>query len=168
MTAAADPPLLLAMAIADDWERVELVREAVGRCIAAAYGDDELRDAISMVAAELLENAVKYGSSGARISFRLEDAGELSVVVTNLVDIGSSDADKLKERIDWLHTFADPAQAYLQTMAEVFNSGKVDDSTSGLGLLRIAHEGGCAIEYDVSDPTRVTVRARHRRGDGRP
>lgn len=168
MSATTAPRLLVAMSIADDWERVELVREAVARCVAATYGDDDLRDALSMVAAELLENAVKYGHAGASIAFRLEDAGELAVTVTNAVETGSPDAAKLKERLDWLHTFADPAQAYLETMAEVFKSGKVDDSTSGLGLLRVAYEGGCSVECDLSDPACVTVRARRRRSDGEP
>jgi hypothetical protein len=165
MSESARPRLLVAMTIDDDWERVELVREAVARCVVAAYGDDDLRDALSMVAAELLENAVKYGQNGASIRFRLEDAGELAITVTNTVAAGSADAAKLKERLDWLHTFADPGEAYLQTMAEVFKSGKVDDSTSGLGLLRIAYEGACAVECDLSEPGAVTVRARRRRSD---
>jgi hypothetical protein len=146
--------------IADEWDRVEAVREAVARCVRAAYDNEEMSDALSMVAAELLENAVKYGSEGAPIQFLLDDDEVPTLVVTNVVEADSQHPMKLKGRIEWLRTFDNPADAYLATMAELYQSGNFREGSSGLGILRIAFEGNCVVTCDVS-PHAVTVRARY-------
>jgi hypothetical protein len=152
--------LTLRLSTADDWDGVEAVREGVARCVRAAYGDEEMSDALSMVAAELLENAVKYGSEGARIRFALDDSEGPTVEVSNTVDEGSQHPLKLRERIEWVRSFPNPADAYLETMARVYKTGNLRDSSSCLGILRIAFEGHCSVSCEVDGQT-VTVRARY-------
>jgi hypothetical protein len=147
------------LTIADDWDSVEVVREQVGKQVLEACGE-EMSDALSMVAAELLENAVKYGSDGAPIEFTL-DGGQVSV--TNRVDGASPHPQKLRERIDWVRSFPNPADAYLETMAKVYKTGNLRDAGSCLGILRVAFEGHCSVSCELGTDT-VTVRARYESG----
>jgi len=142
-----------------DWERIEPVREAVSRCLQAVYADGELQESLQMVSAELLENAVKYGAHEDVMWLSIEERPEgLVVGVTNAIPAGSPHVDALRERIAWIAAFADPAEAFVAAMAEIF--ARSDPyGHSGLGLARVAHEGGCRIECDESQPGQVTVRA---------
>jgi hypothetical protein len=149
--------MAIELTIADDWDSVESVREKVASEVLAAWGE-EMSDALSMVAAELLENAVKYGIEGAPIRFALDDDGPV-VAVSNVVDGGSLHPATLRARIEWVRSFPDPADAWMETMARVYQTGKLRDSTSCLGILRIAYEGRCSVSCEV-DGTTVTVRAR--------
>jgi hypothetical protein len=159
--------LSLDLAIAHEWERIDLVREAVGRCVMAVFADEELKDALSMVCAELLENAMKYGSAGADVTLAIRDDGEaLTVTVTNAIDDQSLHVGELRSRIDWLRGCANPADAYTQALAKIYAKGNVDES--GLGIVRIAYEGGCLVECDTSDPRKVVVHARRPRPAGAP
>ncbi|HEV8323725.1 MAG TPA: ATP-binding protein [Myxococcota bacterium] len=143
-----------------EWRRIEAVREAIGRCLEAVFADEELAGALAMVTAELLENAVKYGKldpGGVVLSVE-EDGGGVTVGVTNAVEAASRHVEALRDRVAWIARFADPADAFVAAMAEVFARGD-PDADSGLGLARIAHEGGCTLACDESVPGRVTVRA---------
>jgi hypothetical protein len=139
-----------------DWDRIDTIREAVALCLRATYDDDELGSAISMVSAELLENAVKYGSSGAVVRISLEElADSVKVVVTNPVDRPCSHAGTLQQRLAWLSGFADPRKAYVAALEQAYH----DASEGGLGLARIAHEGRCSVACDTSTEGQVTVSA---------
>jgi hypothetical protein len=142
------------------WERIDLVRESVARALRAAYGDPDLEDALAMVCAELLENAMKYGRAGATVQLCLadDDDGALTVTVENAIDADSHHTRALHERVEWLRGYADPAEAYTAALTQVYAAPNIDDS--GLGLVRIAYEGGCRIDCDLSNPAHVVVRAR--------
>lgn len=148
--------LHLDLAVPADWSRIDLVREAVERSIHAVYSDLDLKDAMAMVSAELLENAFKYGKpdqGDVHISVRSQD-GRLLVSVTNAVDAGSPHALKLAERVAWVNDFGDPLAAYEAAMARAFTD---ESEQSGLGLARITYEGGCALHLDTSRAGLVTV-----------
>ena len=148
--------LHLDLSVPADWERIDQIREAVGHCVQAVYGDADLKDAVAMVAAELLENAFKYGKSDqgdVRVSLR-SGSGRLQVSVTNAVDEGSEHAAKLAERVAWVNEFGDPLAAYEAAMARAFTD---ESEASGLGLARITYEGGCALHLDTSLSGMVTV-----------
>jgi len=114
-----------------------------------------------MVSAELLENAVKYSRKVPGIRPRIQYGlvgGEDRVVVSvaNPTSPDGGDAKALISNIRWLRDLGDPADAYAQRMREVFE-GRVSDG--GLGLVRIAYEGGCELDWSVVDGCRVEVRA---------
>ena len=165
------PALNLDLWIPPDWKRIELVRKAVGFCVWAAFGRGDLRDSVAMVSAELLENAVKYSvpNSQVRIAISEED-GRVVVAVTNEVMVGSPNIEALKKRLDWAHAFPTPAEAYMAALSEVFDQNELAPSgEGGLGLVRIAYEGGCSIDCDGDTPGQITVRAlRPIAGDAAP
>jgi len=151
----------LRLAIPSVWERIDPVREAV-RKLVGVFADEELQDALSMVSAELLENAVKYGkpSSDLRLSVGVS-SGSIVIEATNEVEPGSAHVHSLEERIRWLQAFGDPLEAYTAALERIYTG---DGTTgSGLGIVRIAYEGGCEVRCDTSEPSRVTVTARSRR-----
>lgn len=154
--------LQLEMDIRADWAGIDLIRAAVRLCVGATTFGSELKDSISMVTAELMENAVKYGLNDGTVTFTLnanEDA--IVVTVTNAIADGSEHVEALLERISWLSQFPTAEEAYLAALDEVYKSPNRARSSSRLGIVRIAYEGACAVECDTSSRGRVTVRASH-------
>jgi hypothetical protein len=150
----------LDLSIPPDWTRIELVRKAVGFCVWAVFGRGDLRDSLSMVSAELLENAVKYSAPDREVRLSItEEPDKLVVAVTNDVE-GDGHVTTLAQRLEWLRTFSSPADAYMAALSEVFDhKGEDRVGEGGLGIVRIAYEGGCNIDCDTSKPGQVTVRA---------
>lgn len=157
--------LSLTLDVPADWSRIEPAREAVGQLVLALFGDDDLRDALAMVSAELLENAIKYSAPASSVALSIEHAGGgVAIAVTNAVDEGAGHAAQLRERVAWVGSFATAAEAYAAALARVYAAeGR---SGSGLGIARIAYEGACGLECDASVPGRVTVTARCARPSG--
>lgn len=150
----------LDLSIPPDWTRIELVRKAVGFCVWAVFGRGDLRDSLSMVSAELLENAVKYSAPDRDVRLSItEEPDKLVVAVTNEVE-GDAHVTTLVQRLEWLKTFSSAADAYMAALSEVFDhKGEERAGEGGLGIVRIAYEGGCDLECDTSTPGQVTVRA---------
>lgn len=155
------PALHLDLWIPPDWKRIELVRKAVGFCVWAAFGRGDLRDSVAMVSAELLENAVKYSTPNSHVFLSIsEEAEHVVVAVTNTVEEDSPHITSLKRRLEWTHGFPTPAEAYMAALSEVFDQmGGGPSDEGGLGLVRIAYEGGCNIDCDSATAGTVTVRA---------
>jgi hypothetical protein len=150
--------LHLDLAVPTDWGRIDQVREAVSHAIAAVFADPDLRDALAMVSAELLENAFKYGRPGqpdVHITVRSHDE-KLIISVTNAIDEGAPYVRQLSQRVAWVQEFDDPLRAYQAALEQAFTD---ESEASGLGLARILYEGGCALDCDTSTAGQVTVRA---------
>lgn len=148
--------------IPGDWERINLLREAVARCVAAVFGDVELRDALPMVSAELLENAVKYGIPGTGVNLSIHaEHDSLVVFVTNEIE-GVKHVDALKQRLEWLRSFPDPYEAYTAALSEIYAqaASRRAGEDGGLGLVRVSYEGGCRVDCDTSETGKITVSAR--------
>ncbi len=155
----AEEKLHLAIQVPPDWSRVEPVRAAVARCIMATLRDRELEVSLGMVVAELLENAIKYGRAGAPevgVTVRVK-ANRVHVTVENEVDEKSNHVAVLQRRIEWMQTFRRPSDAYLAALKQVYAGAQIEQG--GLGIVRIAHEGGCQIDCDTTQPGRITIRA---------
>ena len=124
-------------------EVARFVRGRVGESTAAT---------MEMVAAELLENAVKYGQPDPRGVELLVDGDARFVEVISTVR--PEDLGPLEARVKWLAEQGDPQQAWLRALSEVFQRGQF-----GLGLTRIASEGGCKVSLRLASPGRLAVRA---------
>ena len=149
--------LHLDLAIPPEWGRIDQVREAVSHSVGAVFGDRDLRDALAMVASELLENAFKYGKPGPAVHITVrEDDGQVVVAVTNAVDEAAPHAGVLAERVAWVNEFGDPSRAYQAALERAYTD---ETDSSGLGLARITYEGGCLLDCDTSRAGVVTVRA---------
>lgn len=128
------------------WEDIDLVRKGI-ECFARVVLRDEGRThAVSMVVGELLENAIKHGSVGGPVELVVQlEAPEHYVRVRSRMGEDPAAYDTLREMIDWIGTFERPLEAYQARIREVVRLG----SNGGLGLVRIAHEGHCALDYHL-------------------
>jgi hypothetical protein len=151
-------PIRLELAIPSQWTRIDSVRQAVSLCLSAVFGDVTLKDSLAMVSAELLENAIKYGEEGGVTLSIGKQADRLVIEVTNGI-ASSSHTRSLEDRIAWLRGFESPSEAYLAALARVYEQSTVDHLASGLGIVRIAYEGGCEVDCYTPAPGQVTVRA---------
>ncbi|HVJ13811.1 MAG TPA: ATP-binding protein [Polyangiaceae bacterium] len=145
-----------------EWERIDTVRQAVALCLQAAFDNADLESSLAMVSAELLENAVKYGKSSAQIRLTVEELPDgVQVVVRNPVEEASPHSDVLKQRVAWLGNFSDAQSAYTAALERAYDN----PGAGGLGLARIAHEGGCSVRCETSPSGEVTVSAWRQRAD---
>lgn len=146
---------------APSWPSIELVREAASRAVEAAFGDPTRCDAVGMVTAELLENAIKHTSvHDEPVRYRLHvDPTGFTVRVSN----GCSHRDwknveELRETIEWIDSCDDPKQAYLLRSQQIYQSQTYREGN--LGLVRVAYGGPCGLSYDFNPDTgRVAVLA---------
>lgn len=158
--------LKLDLRIPPQWARIERVRVAVSTCVSAVFADTDLEDALAMTCAELMENAIKYGHPTAdRVQLTLFDRADQVVVEVVNTPASAAAVAALKERMDWIAAFPSAQDAYFASLAAV--SEKPDgDSGSGLGLVRIAYEGGCTLSCEMRDELLV-ARAHHQYGGPR-
>jgi len=134
------------------WEIVAEIRDKVRLILAGMT--DHIVDSSEMVAAELVENAVKYGASieGApSVDFFFEyNAADKKVTVKVVSGIGAvGNLNKLKETIDTIKKSDDKAALYTGRLMEMMENPKL--SESGLGLYRMAYEGEFDLDYDIKE-----------------
>ncbi len=143
-------PKVLELSLPPEWDSV---RAGWGACHGllegAGLAEDET-DALSMVAQELIENAVKYGGEGRdaiRVSLRVEAAG-VTVEVRSRVPVDGAHLETLGGAVEELRACPDPYQAWVERLQRA--AGRPDgQGGSELGLARIAYEGRCALDYRV-------------------
>ena len=154
---------VLKLDIEPDWNEVDAVRERSATFLREHGLATEAIDALSMVACELTENAVKYG----RFDGRAEKIGVTVQVaqrsVTVEVKSPVADADdeavaKLDYMIQWIRGYQDPFEAYIERLKEV-SAQQMTSSESGLGLVRIAYEGHSILDFYVDDQNILAVSA---------
>jgi hypothetical protein len=142
---------VLCVSIEPIWGTIRQIRGQVGALLRTYPA--ELRLAVMMAASELLENAVKYGDSVARaprILFSLTlDDGTIQIKTVN----GSNEpenVERLRVRLRELETTEDPTALYSQTIQQLVMRPP-DSGSPGLGLYRIAAEGGFALSWHYDD-----------------
>lgn len=144
---------LIDLPVENHWENVDLLRTSVLNCLAAVFRKVDGVHSFGTIAAELLENAIKYGhwpdgpTKPEHLHLRVwGDRHQAHVEVTNPVN---PDSDALKEllgTIDWLKSFPSAEEAYRARLLEVATSPK---GVSKLGLVRIAYEGNCTLDARI-------------------
>ena len=151
------------MTLRPHWDQIEEVRTRT-RVFLKNHGlPKELIDALTMVSSELVENGVKYGcfdDPENEVTFALHIA-EKSVTVEVTHPTGSNAAHHLRRldrTIQWIRGFQDPFQAYLEKLKEVARR-PINDSESGLGLVRVAYEGKSIIDFFVAEDNALNVSA---------
>lgn len=147
-----------------EWRELDGVREAVAELLREAGIERASVDAVTMVACELCENAIKYGrfTSGGRfsLSVTVQTAGIL-VEVRNPVDPDNyDDMRRLDRMVQWIRGFQDPFEAYVNRL-RVVSALRIDDRESGLGLARIAYEGQAILDFFVDEHDTLWVSAFH-------
>jgi hypothetical protein len=156
--------------IAPDWDAVKAVWDPCHEALSRAGLEDDETYALSMVAQELLENAVKYGAYGEGDAILLSlhvSQWEVTVEVKSRVGVDDAHLRRFDETIQWIRGHQDPFEAYVERM-KVVSALPYAIGQSGLGLARIAYEGRCILDFYVDDSNRLAVSAVYRReGEGR-
>ncbi|RME19429.1 MAG: ATP-binding protein [Deltaproteobacteria bacterium] len=149
-----------------DWNLLAEIREEVADFLKKEGLDADTSYSLSMAACELAENALKYGrfsdpSDTARLQVVLDEE-EVIVQVSNKVGPEQQEhLARLDEMVQWIRGFQDPFEAYVQRLKQV-SAQSLTSSESGLGLVRIAYEAGCIIDFILDDSNRVHVSASYR------
>lgn len=150
--------LSLDVELQPDWRNVTRASEAAALLVLGTYGNNDLRDAIAMISSELLENALKYADPQKLIRMTIaDDSVSIVVAVTNAV-VQPEEVARLATRLEWLRQQPDPATAWAEALMLATASPSTGDRP-GLGILRIAYEGCSRVDFDISEPGTLTVRA---------
>jgi hypothetical protein len=128
-------------------------------CLEATLKEPDLCRTVGMVASELVENAIKYGdrsrTEGAwlGVRHRAEAGGDVIEVEACSPAAGRADLEAVARCIAWIHSFPSARDAFDARIRSLS-----DDDTrqqGGLGLLRIAYEGGCELDAWLSHDDRI-------------
>jgi hypothetical protein len=155
----------LDLRIPAEWDEVKAVWDPCREMLRRAGLHEDEAYALSMVAQELLENAVKYGAFGPGDDIRLgvrvmpED---VTVEVKSRVGVDDAHLRRFDETIQWIRGFQDPFEAYVERM-KLVSALPYSHGQSGLGLARIAYEGRCILDFYVDDTNTLAVSAVYRR-----
>lgn len=131
------------------WSYVRQVREATNAIL--AHYPPGICDATSMVASELVANAIKYGESipqapNAKFNLRITN-GIILVEVTNGTK-SQEHVDIVKARIIEITTAKDKDELYLTRLQDAMAGQR---RYGQLGLYRVCCEGKFALDYQYSD-----------------
>ncbi len=153
----------LELLVASDWGKMGNVNETILSFLESCAFPAELANMYTMVACELTENGIKYGSfeeAGSSVRVRLKvDPREISIEVTNPIGGGSrAYLRELDRTIQWVRGFQDPFEAYMERM-QAISRESIDVDRSGLGLVRITYEGRAALDFFVEDESTLSVSA---------
>lgn len=150
--------------LSSDWKEVLNVNEEVHSFLEQEGIDPNVCNTYTMVACELVENAIKYGSGDEdverpielTVSLRPED---ITVQVRNRVDEESQiHLRRLDRALQWVRGFQDPFQAYVERLKQISRE-PAEKGKSGLGIVRIAYEAHVAIDFVVGEDDVLTVSA---------
>jgi anti-sigma regulatory factor (Ser/Thr protein kinase) len=150
--------LQVRLPIQPGWDAIEPLRGSVQACVKAVFPDPQLAERIALVAAELMENAIKYGAWGAPGdgSFCLQVSGaegQVAIEVSNPSEPGDPNVARLREELQRIAASPSPEEAFLKSVRGVALKRR-----ESLGLARVAHEGGCDLTAEEAGG-RLVVRA---------
>jgi hypothetical protein len=144
-----------------NWEDIENIRTESSQFLASHSFSKEIVDAVTMIISELAENSIKYGSFAdpehkVEVSISLS-SDKITVEVINPFDeTAHRHLKRLDKTIQWIRGYQDPFEAYIERMKEVSRKPLTDEE-SGLGLVRIAYEGGAILDFFVNEDGRVNI-----------
>ena len=128
------------------WTYISCVRRFLSSFFLIGLADKERAEQISMVASELLENAIKYSSEESnhlKVEVERRD-GVIDLAVENPAE---PDQINVLRREFAIISAADPEEIYLKRMEEAARSG----GQSRLGLIRIRYEAGAQLQLVAGD-----------------
>lgn len=150
--------ILLACELPGEWEQVRAIRKTTKQRL-AHYGE-AVSSACAMVAAELVENALKYGEPVEGLvsgQYCLEDRdGEVRITVLSGCTRPAKIAE-LARHLQRIREVEDKGTLYEERARELL----LDETQSGgLGLYRIAFEGQFHLGHDYRDQRLAMIATR--------
>lgn len=146
-----------------EWGIIEDARNITDQFLTQSGISAEKVQAATMVISELIENAIKYGCyslSEDKIAAEIRiDESMITIEVLHPVEKGDyGHLKKLDRGIQWIRSFQNPFEAYIEKMQEVSKKPLKDDE-SGLGLARIAYEGQSILDFFLYEDNQLSVSA---------
>ncbi len=146
-----------------DWDAARTLWDESKRFFADHGLDADECYALAMTASELLENAIKYGdwrrAPDERVALSIEVAGRaVTIEVQSPVADDPGALRKLDDQIQWMRGFQSPFEAYVERL-KLLSSQPYREGESGLGLLRIAYEARCLVDFYVTPGRRLAMSA---------
>lgn len=151
------------LSIKPEWDNIETVRVNAENFLKSKELHEDVIDAIIMTVCELIENAIKYGNFSADIcditsSIAITER-DITVEVQSPVEEGEDmHLRRLDRIVQWVRGFQNPFEAYIEKIKEIALQ-PIDDTQSGLGIVRIAYEGQSIIDFFVNDENIISVSA---------
>jgi hypothetical protein len=144
-----------------NWEDIENLRTESGRFLSSHNLSNEIVDAVTMIISELAENSIKYGSFAdpdrkVEINMSLSSDAITVEVINPFDETAHPHLKRLDKTIQWIRGYQNPFEAYIERMKEVSKKPLADEE-SGLGLVRIAYEGGAILDFFVNENGMVNI-----------
>ena len=148
------------LSLLPDWNAVKAAWEPTLAHLTETGIDEETAHLLAMVSQELLENAVKYGAprAGAQVALTLEVTKEAVTIEVKSPAGEEKQVEKLDETIQWIRGFQDPFEAYVEKLKQV-SASPYHPGESGLGLARVAYEGGCVLDFYIDEDELLCISA---------
>ena len=147
-----DEKKIFKLSIRPTWNIVKEVGDNIEKVL--KISKRELLESATMAAAELIENAVKYGEpvgngleSCIEFEARIED-GKIIIRVMNGA-MNMRNVNNVIEHIEKIKASGDPFELYTGRLNELLNNPR--SGVSQLGLYRIAYEGQFTLDYEYRD-----------------
>ncbi len=144
-----------------DWDEIEKIRnESVDFLQSQELSDDTIHS-LSMIISELIENGIKYGNfkivkNKMFVIINIERS-TVTIEVLNPVDDNCfNHLKRLDKTIQWIRGYQDPFEAYIERIKEV-SKKPLNDSESGIGLVRIAYEGEAMLDFFLCEDNMLNV-----------
>ena len=146
-----------------DWEKIESIRNKSADFLNSHKIADETIYSLSMVISELIENGIKYGYYATKNNLLtvIINVKNKTITIEVMHPIDNSTLkkiSKLDKMIQWIRSFQDPFEAYVERLKEV-SKRPLTDKESGLGLVRIAYEGNAILDFIVNNNNMLNVSA---------
>ena len=144
------------------WGEIEKARTQISKFLNDQQLSEDLVHAATMVFSELIENGVKYGNfrSGDRVETSIKINSHL-ITIEVIHPINPANLEHLRqldEIIQWIRGYQDPFEAYIEKLKEIAKK-PIADKDSGLGLVRMAYEGGAILDFFIDEDRKLNVSA---------
>jgi hypothetical protein len=149
----------ISLSITPTWSILKEVQEKTEQFMKNKNTKSDIIEATIMCASELVENAIKYGSSNTGQSHITFDLCTIDDVVFIKVSNGikdENDVRNVKTHIDKVKKTNDPGKLYTERLMQLMDNSK--PGISQLGLYRIAYEGEFKLDYTYNNRI-LTIKA---------
>jgi hypothetical protein len=154
----------LDLEISPEWDSVTTAWDPCHALLVRSGLPEDEADQLAMVAQELLDNAVKFGSFAERdriaLGVRVSEEA-VTVEVKNHVGVDDAHLRRFDRTIQWIRGFQNPFEAYVERLKQI--SAHPGEDQEGLGLTRIAYEGRSILDFYVVEGDLLAVSAVYRR-----
>jgi anti-sigma regulatory factor (Ser/Thr protein kinase) len=152
-----------------EWDAILPLWDDCHRFLSRHLPERDTVQALCMAVQELLENAVKYGgfvsSEGGKIELAVAvDERAIAIQVRSPPPTDGENLRRLEKTLDRIRTSSSAEEAYVQRLAELAEIAASTTPLSrppsaGLGLLRVAYEGQCVLDYWLDGANSLAVSA---------